>query len=440
MLLEDASGYRGEAERILVPATVAEIVEILRDASRDGIPVTITGARTGLAGGGIPIAGWALSLEKLNRIDVSTGRAIAGPAVLLRDLQIAARPSGQFFAPDPTENTASLGGAIATNASGSRSFRYGAVRQHVLGLRVVLMDGQVLSLRRGDPIDFPAPRLPVPATTKNSTGFPLHPQMDYVDLFCGSEGTLGVIVEAEVRLLPLPKELFAGVIFFDSEEKALNAVDDWRDIEGIRMIEFFDRGSLQIIGTKSDAALLIEQELSNDQEEERWVDRLETAGALTDASWFAASDRDRERFRVFRHSVPEKVNDTVRRNGLQKAGTDFAVPVNRSREMMAYYRQTLDPIFPGQYVVFGHIGDAHVHVNILPKTPAEAELAKATIATMAKHAVELGGVVAAEHGLGKRKAALLQLQYNPEQIEWMKAVKRRFDPQWLLGRGTLFGE
>ena len=106
--------------------------------------------------------------------------------------------------------------------------------------------------------------------------------------------------------------------------------------------------------------------------------------------------------------------------------------------MMAYYRKTLDGAFPGQYVIFGHIGDAHVHVNILPSSEAEADRAKALITEMAKHAVGLGGTVAAEHGLGKRKAHLLAIQYNPDQIAAMLKVKKQFDPQGLLGQGNLF--
>jgi FAD/FMN-containing dehydrogenase len=120
-------------------------------------------------------------------------------------------------------------------------------------------------------------------------------------------------------------------------------------------------------------------------------------------------------------------------------GTDFAVPISRNAAMMAFYRERLEAEFPGQYVIFGHIGDAHVHVNILPRDGAESERAKALMVEFARKAVSLGGTVGAEHGLGKRKAHLLEIQYKPEEIEAMKAVKRRLDPNWLLGQGTLFG-
>ena len=159
---------------------------------------------------------------------------------------------------------------------------------------------------------------------------------------------------------------------------------------------------------------------------------------MAEQSWFAASDRERERFRRFRHSLPEAVNNTVRQRGLMKMGSDYAVPFARNKEMMAVYRERLESEFPGQYVIFGHIGDAHVHVNILPRDAAESERAAALMVELARAAVAFGGTVGAEHGLGKRKAHLLAIQYSSAEIEAMKAVKRRLDPHWLLGQGTLF--
>jgi FAD/FMN-containing dehydrogenase len=131
------------------------------------------------------------------------------------------------------------------------------------------------------------------------------------------------------------------------------------------------------------------------------------------------------------------VNDTMRRRGFMKLGSDYAVPLSRNGEMLAYYQAELMQ-HELEYVIFGHIGDAHVHVNLLPSSPAEFEAAQRLMLQFARHAVSLGGTVSAEHGLGKRKAHLLALQYTPEQIESMKEVKRRVDPQWLLNRGNLF--
>ena len=445
--LEDASGYKGYADRVAVPADEAELCAVLAEASRSGTPVTVAGAGTGITGGRVAFGGLVVALERFRKIEVAAGSATVGAGVLLRELQAAASQTGQFYAPDPTEFSASIGGTIATNASGSRSFLYGDTRRHVLGLRVALVDGSMLELRRGQPIDFETPAVPRPATTKHTAGFPLHPGMDLIDVFIGSEGTLGIVTEAVVQLLPLPAELLSGVIFFASDDEALTAVEEWRGLAGLRMLEYIDAPSLGLlrpaygdIPRSAKAALLVEQQIEDESEYEHWETRLARTNALAEASWFAASDVDRERFRRFRHALPEAVNDTVRRRGVLKMNTDFAVPFERNREMIAIYRATLEREFPGQYVIFGHIGDAHVHVNILPASDEEAERAKATITEFARQAAELGGTVSAEHGLGKRKAHLLKLQYTPEQIEAMRAVKRRFDPQWLLGRGTLFPE
>ena len=436
-LVEDASGFTGHAEQIYSPATEAEVVEVLTS----GVPITILGAGTGVAGGCVPLEGSSLALEKFNKLEIHPGYALVGAAVLLRDLHRAAAASGQLYAPDPTETSASIGGTIACNASGSRSFLYGDTRRHVRAVRVATMDGAVRTFRRGEKVDFEVPAIGLPRTTKFSAGYRLAPDMDWVDLFIGSEGTLGVVLEAEVRLLPAPAELFTGVIFFDTEERAIDAVEAWRGVPGLRMLEFFDPASLELVRTRfpstpKGAALLIEEE---GDDIDAWSDRLEAAGALIDDSWFAASAQDRERFRKFRHAVPELVNDTVRRNGFLKMGSDYAVPIARNREMMRYYRLRLDALHM-RSVIFGHIGDAHVHVNILPAVGEEVEAAKEMMIDFARHAVSLGGAVGAEHGLGKRKAHLLKLQYSEAELDAMRAVKRRLDPQWLLGRGTLLTE
>jgi FAD/FMN-containing dehydrogenase len=230
-------------------------------------------------------------------------------------------------------------------------------------------------------------------------------------------------------------------VFFADDDAALDAVELWRGAAPARMLEYLDGASLTLLRTRfgeipaqARAAILFEQELTgeDDQEIDAWAERVEAAHALVDDSWFALSGTDRERFRRFRHSLPELVNETVRRNGSMKMGSDFGVPLARNREMLAFYKRRLEAAYPGRYVIFGHIGDAHVHVNIL------ADDAAPLLEEFARQAVALGGTVSAEHGLGKRKAGYLALQYAAEDIEKMRAVKRRLDPANILGRGTLW--
>ena len=430
---------------MVIPADEAGVIAALREASAAGVPVTIAGGGTGITGGRVPFGGWVLSVERLTRLAVHRGYAIAGAGVRLRDLQAEAQRSGQFYPPDPTENSAFLGGNIATNASGSRSFRFGATRRWVEGLHVVLADGRLLDLTRGQAIDFDPGSIPLPAVTKNTAGYLLRPGMDWIDLFVGSEGTLGVVTEARVRLLPAPAAVLAGVVFFAADDAALDAVDQWRSTEA-RMLEYLDRHSLDLLRTRfpdipaaAQAAILFDEALASDDDPEvdHWLDRVLAAGAIEKDSWFALSAADRERFRLFRHSLPELVNDTVRRSGALKMHSDYAVPLARNREMLAYYRRRLEQEFPDRYVIFGHIGDAHVHVNIF-SDPANPAAAGDLLREFARQAVAFGGTISAEHGLGKRKTHLLELQYSAADLEAMRAVKRRLDPGNILGRGTLF--
>jgi FAD/FMN-containing dehydrogenase len=289
-------------------------------------------------------------------------------------------------------------------------------------------------------------RLGLPRSTKNTAGYALAPGMDWVDLFIGSEGTLGIVAEAELALLPVPGALLTGVAFFPGDGGALGAVEAWRPVPDLRMLEYLDAPSLDLlrpdypeIPAAARACLLYEQQTREAEGDiEAWLERLEAAGADLDASWLAASDKDRERFRRFRHALPERVNATVRANGFQKLGSDFAVPLNENAGMLAFCREELEREFPGRYVIFGHIGDAHLHANILPSSEEEVERGKQLMVRLARQAASLGGTVSAEHGLGKRKRGLLSIQYTAEEIAAMCAVKRRLDPGWLLGRGNLF--
>ena len=431
MEISDASGYAGQADRVFTPRSEEELSRILVRASSEKVPVTIMGALTGLAGGAVPKGGWAVSMSQFRKLDTGSGKARVGAGVLLKDVQAAAIASGQFYAPDPTENTSSIGGNIGANASGSRSFRYGATRRHVQALSVVHIDGRMREYRRGETVDFDVPKIPLPHTRKHSAGYRLEPGMDFVDLFVGSEGTLGVVTEAELQLLPAPGEILGGVVFFSSEEAALDAVDRWRPTPGLRMLEFLDSRSMKLMDLPYGAAVLVE--IEGDAE-------LDMAGALEAESWFGSSSGDRERFRQFRHKLPERIHERMRRAGFVVLATDYAVPLDRNRDILQIYRSELGKSFGDRFVMFGHIGDAHVHTEVLPETQKEWERANDIAVELAKEVVRMGGTVGAEHGLGKRKSHLLSIQYSTGEIEAMRSVKRRFDPQQLLGKGNLFSE
>ena len=441
--LEDASGVQGHAERICIPQNEAELLALLAEAHTARVPITIAGGGSGVTAGRVPYGGWVVSMEKFRKLEIAPGQATAGAGVTLHDLQAAAKATGQFYPPDPTETMAFVGGTIACNSSGSRSFRYGATRRWVTRLRVVLLDGRVLDVRRGEAIDFDVPEIPQPLACKHSCGYPLKPGMDWIDLFAGSEGTLGLVIEAELRLLPQPAALLNGVVMFASDEACQDALIAWRTVPELRMLEYVDEAGLRMIAQRypetpraARAALIIEQ--TGDSEIDQWSQRLATQHALEAESWFGASEADRERFRDFRHALPETALAISKRNGFPTLLTDFSVPIHRHREMLAYYRSRLDAVMPGEYCIIGHVGDAHAHVLMMPSTQERFDAGVSLVTQFAEKAVSLGGSVAAEHGLGKSKSKLLQLQYRPEEIAAMQTVKRRFDPDGRLGPGTLF--
>ena len=376
--LEDSSGYHGSADRVFVPADIDEMRDLVRSSAAEKIPLTISGAGTGLTGARVPHGGWVVSLERFQTIQVENGWARCGAGVILKDLQKAAAREHQFFGPNPTEDSAAIGGIISTNAGGARSFHYGSVRRHVLALEVTFMDGRTEWLRRGEKVPFPFQPIRLPATTKNSAGYRLTNDLDWVDLIAGSEGTLGIVTQAELQLFPEPAAVLSGVVFFPSDELAMAAVKVWRPVSELRLLEFMDSMALTLlrsrypeIPSQANAALLIEQNLSSedDEEIEAWTKRLEDRGALEEESWFGFSAADRDRFREFRHTLPVTVVDTVRRLGVPKFGTDFAVPLEYETVLHEYYKTRCEEAMPGRYTIYGHVGDANNHVNLLPVTP-----------------------------------------------------------------------
>src|SRR5215207_3384589 len=230
--LTDASFIRdGYADRVVLPESIEEVSEILTSANRDRVPVTVSGAGTGTVGGRVAFGGIVLATDKLNRIRCITHQhAVVEAGVILSDLQRAVDHDGLLYPPDPTERGCYVGGTIATNASGARTFKYGPTRNYVRRLKVALATGDVLDLRRGEiradgegrlrvplgggrSIEARLPTFEMPPTRKHAAGYYVEKGMDLVDLFVGSEGTLGVVTEAEVSLLPQPEGVLAGVVF-----------------------------------------------------------------------------------------------------------------------------------------------------------------------------------------------------------------------------------
>lgn len=507
--LADESRRQGRAEGMAFPASTAEVAAAVAEANRRGWTVTVSAARTGIAAGAVPEGGLLLSLERLNRI---TGlrqsadgqfflRCEAG--ALLADVQKGVRAASfadaaewsdasklaleglkkkkHFYPPDPTETSAAIGGTVACNASGAHTFLYGPTRPYVQRLAVVLMDGRVLELERGthradadgcfgiEQADGTVARGKVPGylwpRTKNSAGYFAAPAMDLIDLFIGSEGTLGIITEVEIRLIPAPETNCGVMTFWPDEAAALRftrALRERRVELGIEAIEYVDPNALAMLRERRaalGAASGVPACLDAAAQSAIYLDvgtaaadlpqvlaelaALVTAcGGDPEQCWSAVERDERERLRIFRHALPETVNAKIAEArrlhpGITKLGTDMAVPDEHLERIMAVYREKLDAAGL-VYVVFGHIGNNHLHVNILPRHPEDYRRGRELYHEFAKTVVGLGGSPAAEHGIGKLKTDFLEFLFGPDGIAEMRAVKRLFDPDFRLGPGILF--
>ena len=503
--LRDESKKVGHAESISFPENHEQVQKIMAELYETGTPVTVQGSRTGLAAAAVPFGGHVLNLSRMDKVlgmRQEDGRfyITVQPGVILQKLNksIAARSFGTdtwdeasqeaykaftrtpvlMFTPDPTESTASIGGMVACNASGARSYHYGATRRHITALRGVLADGRTIALRRGQTfakgleltlqteqgsaitVQLPTYKMP---DCKNASGYYCCPDMDAVDLLIGSDGTLVVLTEIEVALLPKPALTWGVTCFFPGQIQAVAYTKLVRNIpQGIAAIEYFDDCALNILRKQKaestafnglpflpeEYGCAVYTELHCDSEDEAYGlleilhGNCAQAGGDPEMTWVATSDSDRDMLHFFRHAVPESVNMQVERSKriypeITKVGGDLAVPDEHFATLMALYDTTLAE--EGlQHAAWGHIGDNHIHVNILPRDMDEYSRGKNLLARWAAEAARLGGAVSAEHGVGKLKAPFLEVMYGPAHIQEMAALKAAFDPKCMLGRGNLF--
>jgi len=437
----DASGLHLVPDLVARPESIGDVIEVLRKALSDRIPITCAGAQTSTTGASITDKGILLSLRSLDRIsapDEKTRTIKAEPGALVGEIKRSAAAVGLLFAPDPTsEEESTIGGAIACNASGARTFKYGATRRHVRALKVVMASGELMEFRRSD-------------LEKNTVGYAF--AHDPIDWFIGSEGTLGIIVEAELSLLRLPHHVVGLAVFFKAEREALDFVTAARESASLspRCIEYFDERSIEIVRSKASAGTIptgartmvyVEEEISDDLESAltRWMEQIEPIAPDFEPVVFDGEARLREARRI-RHSIPATMNEQgsrYRDSGGRKVSTDWAVPYRKLPEAIQTARSLARELGIEEPVIYGHAGNGHPHQNFVARDARELTTIEEAVEQTLKRVLALGGTVAAEHGIGKIKRRWLPLQMNALQISMMTAVKRELDPHGILAPGNI---
>lgn len=472
--LSDASNYQGAADAVYLPESEEEIIVLVKKFNADKVRITVSGNGTGLTGARVPEGGVVLSTEKMNEImelNEDEKYLRVQPGMILQDLQDYVEEKKLFYPPDPTERNCFIGATVATNSSGARSFKYGPTRDYVIGMRVVLPSGETISIERGKifasayafsfatdqgtKYEFMIPQFEMP-DTKNVSGYYCKANMDLIDLFIGSEGTLGIITEVKLKLLPLNEKILSCVVFFEREEDAFNFIDEARATTkagssgeaakfSARGLEFFNKLALNFLRPDYPAipedtcCVWFEQELKTHEDEltEAWLNLMRKHNSDAETSWLAVNKKDLEKFKDFRHAISWKVNDYVARLGLRKVGTDVAVPI---KSFQSFYQWMIELVELNnmEYVVYGHFGNCHTHLNMLPRNQEEFIKAKKIYSDICGESVRLKGTISAEHGIGKMKREYLLMLYEEGVIRQMARLKLVFDPNRILNIGNIF--
>jgi len=417
---------------VVVPGTTSEVAAIAEMCHSQRVPLYVRGGGTGYSGGAVPLLGGVLlSMERFNRIleiDEQNLLVVTEPNVITGRLQEEVEKVGLFYPPDPASLDESvIGGNIAENAGGPRAFKYGTTRRYVLGLEVVLPDGEVI--RTGS------------KAVKNVVGY------DLTQLLAGSEGTLGIITQAVLRLVPKPRAHATLRATFDSVDAAVEAVTELIRARVVpATVELVDGECLAAVtrylggaelAPPGTAGLLIVEVDGMAQavaEEARLVEAACRSGGATEVLRAATEDERRELWRVRRELSP-----ALKTIATLKVNQDVVVPRGRVPELfrlVAALKREFDVAIP----CFGHAGDGNIHVNIMVDGADPAAVARAHAAQrrLFEGVVSLEGSISGEHGIGYTKAPFLSLELSHEAIALMKRVKHAFDPRGILNPGKIF--
>jgi glycolate oxidase len=426
----DATQQQFLPEVVVYPGAAEEISLIMKLANTELIPVFPRGAGSGFTGGSLPTRGGiVLSTERLDQIlqiDEENLVAVVQPGVVTEQFQQAVEKLGLFYPPDPASlKFSSLGGNVAECAGGPRCVKYGVTKDYIIGLEVVTPLGDIITT--GGP------------TMKGVVGY------DLTKLLCGSEGTLGIISKIVIKLLPLPEAKKTMLVLFDSIDGAARAVSA---IIGHKIIpttlEFMDGRTLDCVRQATGlevpesarAVLIIEVDGDRDvldKQAAKIAEIIQPLGVVE--TRIATTAEESEALWQIRRSV----SASLRKVNPDKFNEDICVPRSRVPEMI----RKIDSIaekYRVPIVNFGHAGDGNIHVNIMidKKIPGELEKAEQAIEEVFKGALELGGTMSGEHGVGIAKAAYIPLEISEKAAGYMKTIKQALDPNNILNPGKIF--
>jgi glycolate oxidase subunit GlcD len=422
----ESRNLRGRADAIALPADARQVAEILGWCYDHDVPIVPRGGGTGFTGGAVPLdGGVVLSLERLKNIrklDPGLWRANVEAGVITADLRRRARENGLLFPPDPgSAEQSQLGGNIATNAGGPHAFKYGVTGAWISGLEVVLAPGELVAV--GGPI------------RKDVAGY------DLKSLLIGSEGTLGIVTAAWVKLLPSPEQALPLAALYESTDRGCAAIDAALGSGVVpAAIEYLDTGAVHAtrgafpIGLPENASFMVIADADGSAEEARRI-HTELADVLGETALLVHAPTDPKEIAAlwrWRDGASHAVN--AQRGG--KVSEDIVVPVDRLQEAIeATVEIGRRHELPA--CSWGHAGDGNLHSTFMIDLddPAELERAEQAAQDLFALAAELGGSISGEHGLGLVKGGQLSRQWAPPAIAMHEAIKRAFDPKGLLNPG-----
>ena len=420
---------------IIFPRTTEDVSTVLRICSDHESPVVPSGGRTGLAGGAVAARGEVvLSLDRMRRLFevdpvARTVRVEAG--AVTQEVHAHCAPYGLTWPVDfASSGSSQVGGNIATNAGGVRVVRYGLTRHWVLGLEVVTMSGDVLSLNG--------------ALEKNNTG------PDLRQLFIGTEGTLGVITQATLKLAPVPGESHVALLAVDSLRGALDVFASARESPELSLLAFeymsercldlviATRGLSRPLAQHAPAYVLVElEQVSEDSREDRWLERLFEKGLVVDG---VLADNPRQSRDLW--NLREGISESLTHRGFVHKN-DVSIPISRLADFVDAMRDTFATNYPDfEVFLFGHIGDGNLHVNVMKpdnlNQDAFVEICHETDRLLFEAIERFGGSISAEHGIGLLKKPFLHYSRTPEELRIFRELKRALDPKGLLNPGKIF--